>query len=237
MQRSLVPLLLLALACAACAPVAADRPSPPGSILWRFDSLDRIGGLPVRREGDPELIETPLGRAIAFDGTEDALFVPQHPLAGAATFTFEAIFRPDGGPFEQRWFHLAEASPAPPPGADPPVQPSGPRFLFEIRVADGSWYLDAFVAGPGYSRALMVPAKRHPLGRWFHVAQVYDGRTYRSYVNGILQAEAEIAFVPQGPGFASIGTRINRRDYFHGAVFAARFTPRALPPNQFLPLP
>lgn len=229
--------LLLALACAACAPHAAPQPAPQGSILWRFDSLERIGGLPVRVEGDPELVETPSGGAVAFDGDQDALFLPQHPLAGAATFTFEAIFRPDGGPFEQRWFHLAEASADAPAGADPLVHPSGPRFLFEIRVVEDGWYLDAFVAGPGYSRALMAPEKRHPLGRWYHVAQVYDGRTYRSYVNGVLQAEAEIAFAPQGAGHASVGTRINRRDYFHGAVLAARFTPRALSPAQFLTAP
>jgi hypothetical protein len=46
-------------------------------------------------------VVTPLGRAVAFDGVDDALFVPAHPLAGAATFTFEALFRPDGGDVEQ----------------------------------------------------------------------------------------------------------------------------------------
>jgi hypothetical protein len=174
---------------------------------------------------------------VAFDGEDDALFIAQHPLAGAATFTFEAIFRPDGGAFEQRWFHLAEGTPTPPKDADPPVQPSGPRLMFELRVVDDSWYLDAFASGPGYSKALMVPEKRHALRRWHHVAQVYDGSVYRSYVNGVLQQESEIAFTPQGPGHASIGTRINRRNYFKGAVLTARFTRRALSPSEFLPLP
>ena len=226
---------LLDLALAACAPAQRPDAAAEGTVLWRFDNLERIGGLAVRAEGDPELVETPLGRAVAFDGGGDALFLPNHPLAGAETFTFEAIFRPDGGPFEQRWFHLAEAAPAPPPGGDPPVDPAGPRFLFEIRVVEGDWYLDAFVAGPGYRQALMAPDKLHPLGRWHHVAQTYDGRIYRSYVDGVLQAEAEIAFAPQRRGFASVGTRINRRNYFHGAVHSARFTPRALAPAEFLP--
>jgi hypothetical protein len=30
------------------------------------------------------------------------------------------------------------------------------------------------------------------------VAQTYDGKMYRSYVNGQLQGEAEIAFTPKG---------------------------------------
>ena len=206
-------------------------------IVWRFDNLQRIGGYPVRVEGQPRLFATAAGPAIAFDGVHDALFIPAHPLAGAKTFTFEAIFRPDGGAFEQRWFHLAQADPEAPPGTYPPVQASGPRFLFEIRVVGNSWYLDAFTAGPGYSKTLVAPEQRYPIGHWYDVAQTYDGHTYRSYVNGKLQAQAELSFTPQGPGFASVGTRINRRNYFHGAIYAARFTPRALAPGEFMKVP
>ena len=216
---------------AGCAHQQALEPAAT-TIEWRFDRLDRIGGMPIRAEGGPRTIQTPLGRAVAFDGVDDALFLPAHPLAGAATFTIEAIFRPDGGAFEQRWLHLAEAGAAP-PGAWPPVPPSGPRFLFEIRVVGERWYLDAFAAGLGYRQALMTPEKTFPVGRWYHVAQTYDGRWYRSYVDGALQGEAEIAFTPQQPGFTSLGTRIDRRNYFHGAVLSTRFTHAALPPERF----
>jgi hypothetical protein len=34
------------------------------------------------------VIETPAGRAVEFDGVDDALVVDVHPLAGAETFTF-----------------------------------------------------------------------------------------------------------------------------------------------------
>jgi hypothetical protein len=34
-----------------------------------------------------------------------------------------------------------------------------------------------------------------------------------------------------------VGTRINRVNYFKGAVFAARMTNRALPPADFLKMP
>ena len=69
------------------------------------------------------------------------------------------------------------------------------------------------------------------------LAQTYDGKTYRSYVNGVLQAEAAIGFKPQGPGHVSVGARINRVSYFHGAILEARFTPRALAPEEFLTVP
>lgn len=112
------------------------------------------------------------------------------------------------------------------------------RFLFEIRVIDGKhWYLDAFVGGPGYIKPLIFKDKLHPVGQWYHVAQTYDGKTYRSYVNGVLQGEAEIAFQPQSEGAASVGARINRLNYFYGAVRLARFTASALTPDQFIKLP
>lgn len=212
----------------------------PREIVWTFDRLDTIGGVKTTVEGNPKIIETPLGKAMEFDGVDDAVWVEKHPLAGAATFTFEAIYRPDGGAFEQRWFHLAERDPKTGllAGADHPTtgQDANPRFLFELRTVENNWYLDAFVNGPGYSRALMFKDKLHPVGQWYHVAQTYDGKMFRSYVNGVLQGEAEILFKPQGEGASSIGTRINRRNYFKGAVRQARFTPRALTPDQFLKL-
>ena len=233
--------LVLALV-AACMPLLYAAQTKPKQITWIFDRLDRIGGLPVTVEGNPKVIDTPVGKAIEFDGIDDSLLIEQHPLAGAETFTFEAIFRPDGGAEQQRWFHLAERDPKSGLLANPsptnPTQDTNARFLFELRVVNGNqWYLDAFTNGPGYNRALMFPAKVHPIGQWYHVADVYDGKMFRSYVNGELQGEAEIAFKPQGPGAASVGVRINKVNYFHGAVAKARFTPKALPVSEFMKLP
>ncbi len=208
----------------------AMSPRPPASKVWIFDRLDNIGGVATHVEGHPQLIDSPMGKAIAFNGKDDALFIDQHPLAGASTFTLEAIFRPDGGAFAQRWLHLAADEPTPPPG----VKPLATRFLFEVRVVENSWYLDAFVNGPGYKQALMFPDKWHPVGPWYHVAQTYDGKTYRSFVNGELQGQADIVFTPQGPGRTSVGVRMTHEDYFRGAIREARFTPQALSPQNFL---
>ena len=209
---------------------ATLRPgATPGQTVWTFDRLEAIGGHATMVEGAPVLIHTPLGKAVKFDGVDDALFIDSHPLAGAERFTFEAVFRPDGGAFEQRWFHLQEADEV----SAAQGQPPGTRFLFEIRVEGQEWWLDAFIKGPGYNQVLIFPEKRHPIGRWFHVAQTYDGTTYRSYVDGVVQGEAAVTFKAQGPGRASVGCRINRVNYFNGAVREARFTHEALTPERF----
>jgi hypothetical protein len=223
LQRSglfLLGLGLLALA------MPADLPD---QVTWNFDRLDRIGGHPLALHGQPRVIDTPQGKAILFDGVDDAIQLEVHPLAGAAAFTWEAIFRPDGGQAEQRWFHLEEA---PATGLD-----SNNRMLFEIRVIDGKWCLDAFNKTGDASKALMDRTHLHPLGVWHHVAAVYDGKQFRSYVNGALDGSAEVQLAPQGPGRTVVGMRMNRVFHFKGAVRTARFTRRALAPAEFLKQP
>ncbi len=217
------------LALIASAMLLAMTPGWAGTV-WRFDRLDHIGGSPTYVEGNPQIIETGAGPAVQFDGVKDALLIGKHPLAGMKTFTAEVIFRPDGGAFAQRWMHMAEIDPA-------TGKASRTRFLFEIRVVGHRWYLDAFTTGPGYKKTLVVPQKTFPVGRWYRVAMRYDGKMFKSYVNGVVQAEAPIAFTPQGPGRTSVGVRMNHVNYFHGAVYEARFTPRALAPKDFLALP
>ncbi|ACL95733.1 laminin G domain protein [Caulobacter vibrioides NA1000] len=208
------------------------RPKPPkdapDQTRWTFDRLSDIGGARTAVEGAPRLIDSPYGKAVQFDGVDDRLLIDRHPLAGMGQFTFEALFRPDGGVFAQRWFHLNEEDPT--PGAPPSVT----RMLFEIRVTGQAWALDTFTTGPGYKHTLLFQDKLFPVGKWYWVAQSYDGKTYRAFVDGQLQGEAEIAFKPQGQGRSSVGARMNKVDYFKGAIREARFTPRALTPEALL---
>ncbi|HKX36842.1 MAG TPA: LamG-like jellyroll fold domain-containing protein, partial [Rhizorhapis sp.] len=71
----------------------------------------------------------------------------------------------------------------------------------------------------------------------YAVAQSYDGKTYRAYVDGVLEGEADIAFTPHGPGHMMVGVRINHVNWFTGSVAQARFTTRALKPEEFLKVP
>ena len=199
----------------------ADRKSD----VWQFDSLTQIGGHAATAEGHPRVIATAAGKAVEFGGVEDALFLDVHPLAGAETFTWEVIFRPDvGGAAEQRFFHFQEN------GTDS-------RMLFEIRVIDGKWALDSFAMKGAESKALLDRGKLHSLGAWHHAAAVYDGREYRNYVDGVLEGAAAVHLAPQGAGRTSVGTRINRVNYFKGAVLSARMTNAPLPPAEFLKVP
>ena len=50
----------------------------------------------------------------------------------------------------------------------------------------------------------------------------FTGETMRHYVNGELELRKNIDFSPQGPGNSSIGVRINRVDWFRGAIHKAK---------------
>ena len=111
--------------------VPAQTPIEPQTTVWRFDNIDSVGGHPTHVLGHPHLTDSPYGKAVEFNGVDDALFVDVHPLAGAGTYTWEVIFRPDAdGAEAQRFFHLSEIDPA--TGKD-----TDNRMLFEIRIVKG----------------------------------------------------------------------------------------------------
>ena len=231
MVRSVAVSCALLTCLAIAPPAAAQRSDGNRTTVWNFDRIDKIGGIPTTILGHPHVIQTPLGKAVQFNGIDDALFLGEHPLAGAGMFTFEAIFRPErGGAAEQRWFHLAEQDPK--TGAD-----TDTRFLFETRVMDDKWCLDAFVHTPTANVVLLNRELLHPLDRWYQVAMVYDGTEFRSYVDGVVEGRATVHLEPQGRGHSSVGVRINKVNYFKGSVRQARFSRRALTPGEFLKLP
>ncbi len=197
----------------------------PQSETWRFDRLDRLGNHPTQVEGSPRVVDTPQGKAVSFDGVRDALFLDVHPLAGAESFTLEVIFRPspDGKP-EQRFFHMQEMG-------------SQTRLLLETRLLPGGWCLDSFAASSKGSQTLIDRQKLHSLGAWHHVAMVYDGTTFRHFVDGVPQGDALVSLAPQAAGRTSVGVRINRVDYFKGEILVARMSKRALSVTEFLHIP
>ncbi len=204
-----------------------------GQVVWRFDNTASVGGNPTEvLLGHPAVINTPIGKAIQFNGVDDALFVKVHPLAGAETWTWEMIFKPDAdGKPEQRIFHLQSVDPA--TGQDF----ANERMLFEIRIRDGQWCLDSFATANGQSRTLLNCEKMHPFGQWYRVTAVYDGTTLKNYVGDELQGEGPLKIPAERPGRASMGTRIDKRDYYKGDIYAARFTRSALKVEDFMKLP
>jgi hypothetical protein len=207
-------------------------PEPAKQMTWRFDDTAVLGGHATKVLGHPKVIETPIGKAIAFNGVDDGLFADVHPLAGAETWTWEMIFKPDAdGGAEQRIFHLQSIDPA--TGKDVPQE----RMLFEIRIRDGQWCLDSFATSGGQSKALLNCEKKYPFGKWYRVTTVYDGKSLKNYVGDELQGEGEVHLIPQRPGHFSVGVRINLVDWYKGAIYSTRFTRSALGVGEFMKMP
>jgi len=224
---------ILSISLLATLTAAAQQP-----VTWRFDNLTTVGGAHVTTVGSPAIVDTSLGKAIHFNGTAksgDAIFIDQAPLAGFATYTFEVIFRPSSKGVEaQRFFHIQESG-------------TQSRRMFELRIVDHQWCLDSVAidapagatpeGGAAAHRAVTLncdAAHLHPLDQWYAVATTWDGTTLRAYVNGQLQGEVTATLNPLGPGTTSVGTRIDKRDYFTGDVFSARFTPKVLAAQDFM---
>lgn len=221
--RIAVGLAALSTLAAAWHAVDGEEPrTPEKPVVWKFDNLREIGGTAVRVVGEPQVIETPDGKAIAFDGRDDGLFLDVHPLAGAKRFTAEVIFRPDAnGPAEQRFFHMQENA-------------SESRVMFETRVKDGEWFLDTHIQSGEAGFTLFAEKHKHPVGRWTHAALVVDGKEMRHYVDGKQEMATPITYVPQGPGKTSLGVRQNKVFWFQGAIRTVRFTRDVLEPKDFL---
>ncbi len=201
------------------------------SEVWMFDQTTHLGMHPTKVLGHPHVIESPYGKAVEFNGKDDALFVGVHPLAGVSAFTWEVIFRPDAdGAPEQRFFHLQEQDAK--TGED-----TDNRMLFEIRIVDGQWCLDSFATTDGQKLTLLDRSRLYPLGKWYRVTAVYDGKEFRNYIGDELQGSGALHMGPQLAGHSSTGVRINLRDYFKGAILMARMTRRALTTDQFLKMP
>lgn len=195
----------------------------PASVEWRLDNLKKIGGHAVEVLGAPRVERTDRGKAIVFDGIRDGIFIRNNPLAGADKFTIEAIFRPDaGGEKEQRWLHVED------------TENVESRAMLETRLSGNEWFLDTFLKSGESRMPLFAENFKHPVGRWYHIALVYDGTELRHYVDGKLELSGKLNFKTFGKGTTSIGVRQNKVYWFKGAVLKARFTKRPLSPSQFM---
>ena len=193
------------------------------TVTWVIDNLKSIGGHEVEVVGDPKVVETDKGKAVAFDGKDDGIFLNVDPVEGRGRFTVEILFRPDAdGPAEQRFFHIQEDG-------------SPNRVLLETRVpGGGKWYADTYICSGKSQAALNDPKLTHAADRWHTLALVCTGEHMTQYVDGKKELESRIAFKPHKKGRTSIGVRINKVHWFKGAVRLVRISPKALKPEELL---
>lgn len=196
--------------------------APEGSVTWQIDTLKGVGGFPTLLVGNPEVIDTPGGLAVLFDGNEDGLQVNANPIFEAESFTMELVLRPDPeGNLEQPCFHMREI------GGENSV-------LLEIHGASDQWFLYSSIQSEGEFQSLAADSLRHSFGTWYHVALVYDGKMMRQYVNGREELSGAIRIVPFERGRTSLGTQMDLMGFFKGAILQARFTSRALGPKELM---
>jgi hypothetical protein len=171
--------------------------------------------------GNPEIIKCKYGKAVAFNGSSDGIFLESMPLKGLSKFTIEVIFQPQsGGNFEQRFLHCGEIQ--------------GDRVLLELRSTATDWYFDAFIKVGNQQCTLIDPNRLHPLDQWHHVAYVIDNGRLETYVNGKKELEGNVILTPVKGEKTSIGVRQNEVSWFKGAIYKIRITGEALQPESFI---
>jgi Concanavalin A-like lectin/glucanases superfamily len=217
-----------------CTPVFAQ-------VTWNIDNTSNIGGNAVTSVvGAPTVVSTPFGNGMKFDGN-DGLIVNANPVAGAATFTVEMLFRPDpvSGPVttanNQPRVLFLQSVPNPPDH----------RGALEARIEPDNqhWHIDTFLLSQRAGQAsptetigltLEETSKLHPLGVWYNYTMTYDGTRLNSYLNGQLESTGLLAVQGMAGGRTSIGMRYSVERFFVGIVAKVRFTPGLVDPEDFL---
>ncbi len=207
--------------------LSGQDPGNAFSTMWNINSVDSVAGFPAIKSDSPQVIDSDkYGKVVWFDGIDDGLVVESNPLEGATNFTAEVIFKPDSSwpeNEEQRFIHIQDPT------------NNDRRILIELRLTDNhQWYLDTYIKSEVSSRALKLETALHPVGQWYHAALVYDNRSMKHFVNGIEEISGEVDYLPINNAFTSIGTRMDQRSWFKGAIAILKVTHTALTPDKFI---
>ena len=197
---------------------------------WNLDNLNEISGHGVTVFGNPEVVDTEVGKAVKFDGDSDMLLVDFNPLGNTTEFTVEVVLKPDAAYPENikpRFLHFQD-----------PDDPDAKRLMVELRLnAENQCYLDAFLKTDTSNLALIDPKLVHPTEEWLHAAVTYKNNTLTTYINGEKQLSGQIgywdAFI-NPTGKVSIGGRMNKVDYFRGLIKTVKVSKVALKPADFI---
>lgn len=189
---------------------------------WLLADLLRDKSSNIEISGKPQIVNSPYGDAVSFNGIDNAFFLNELPLKSLQEFTVEMVFKPEtNGVFEQRILHMGEST--------------KDRILLEIRAVNNNWYFDGYAASGTNKKALIEEKLIHPLEQWYHVAFVVTPKSLTTFVNGKQELQEEFPFLPIESGQTSIGVRMNKVCWFKGAIYKIRITPKQIKPNDFIP--
>jgi hypothetical protein len=206
--------------------IAAFSVHAADAVTWQMDNLTSIGGNQTILVGTPSVIETPIGKAVQFNGSPDQLLVTGFPLDTAAAFTIELILNPnDIGSTtalnEPRVMHIEDAS------------DNTKRITMELRIEGKKWGIDAYILN-GSSDPTLAGSKTHDVDQWFNFAITCSNNMFKAYVNGVVDDSDKVEYgILPITSKVSLGCRQNKKNYFKGAISKIVFTKKLLTPAEF----
>lgn len=199
------------------------------SECWILDNLTLIGEHRVEVSGNPEVVDTELGRAVQFDGEGDRVLVDANPIGAAREFTVEVLFRPSGSfpdNRDPRFVHIQD-----------PGDPAQKRVMIELRTTEENrCYLDGYLKTDNDNLALIDASLTHPSGIWHHAAVTYKDGVFTTYMNGEEELRGKVTHretVLNALGKTSLGARMDLRNWFRGEIRMVKVTHAALGPAEF----
>ena len=177
----------------------------------------------------------PPNKAIDFGGTNAYVTFGAAPGLGASTFTLETWFRRDGnGIATNTGTNGVIAVPLVSKGmAEAEGGTVDMNYFLGIRSSDNVLVADFEDTATGLNHPVAGTTAIPADGLWRHVAAVYDGTTWRLYLDGVLQTQLVVgAFTPQFNSIqhAALGTALNStggagsqtQGFFDGVMDEAR---------------
>lgn len=221
LNNSLFWFLLIFSTLLGCSQKKRTTESASSAIEWFPAKLLHQRSSNVEVRSSPQEVDSPYGKALYFDGIDDAIYLEEMPLKSLQEFTVEMIFFPDSSSlFEQRILHIGDVM--------------EDRMLLEIRVVEDNWYFDGFTATGDSGKALIDEGLLHPVGQWYHVAFVVGPESLTTFVNGKKELFETYSFNMIENGRTSIGVRQNEHSWFEGSIFKIKITPEQLTLDEFM---
>lgn len=185
---------------------------------WRLESTEEIGGYSTTIWGNPEIILGEKGKVVEFNGRNDGFLVDHNPLTGMEEFTIIVELKPYEGYLEnkeQRFLHIQDSD------------NDERRILLELRLNNrNEWYGDWFIKNENQSLTLIDSTLTHPVDEWATISMEYKDGQVTGYVNGKHEVAGNIEYLPvSSKGKVSIGTRMDKRSWFKGAIRRVTFIP------------